>query len=157
MTDQELQMLVEEISSEFFATPFRHQARFNSRLRTTGGRYLLRSHDIELNPRHLEEHGLEELTAIIKHELCHYHLHIAKKGYRHVDRDFQVLLKQVGGSRYCQQVGNGRTVLPYRYELVCLACGMSYKRKRKMNPSKYRCGRCSGKLVLRELKEIAQP
>ncbi|MGG1662802.1 SprT family protein [Brevibacillus sp. NRS-1366] len=157
MTDQELQILVEEISSQFFATPFRHQARFNSRLRTTGGRYLLRSHDIELNPRHLKEHGLEELTAIIKHELCHYHLHLAKRGYRHADRDFQVLLKQVGGSRYCQQVGNGRTSLPYRYELVCRECGMSYKRKRKMNPAKYRCGRCSGKLALREIKEILEP
>ncbi|RNB81482.1 SprT family protein [Brevibacillus nitrificans] len=153
MTDQELQKLVEDISSEFFTVPFRHEARFNSRLRTTGGRYLLRSHDIELNPKHLQEHGREELVAIIKHELCHYHLHLAKRGYRHADRDFQVLLKQVGGSRYCQQVGEGRTRLPYRYELVCKECGMSYKRKRKMNPSRYRCGRCSGKLKLRELKE----
>ncbi|MBY0089166.1 SprT family protein [Brevibacillus sp. M2.1A] len=151
MTDTELQMLVEQISSEFFAKPFRHQARFNSRLRTTGGRYLLRSHDIELNPKHLQEHGVEELIAIIKHELCHYHLHIEKRGYRHADQDFQLLLHQVGGSRYCQQVGNGRTTLPYRYELVCKECGMSYKRKRMMNPSRYRCGRCKGKLLLREL------
>jgi SprT-like protein len=65
MTDQELQKLVEEISNQYFAVPFRHQARFNSRLRTTGGRYLLRSHDIELNPRHLAEHGEEELIATI--------------------------------------------------------------------------------------------
>lgn len=151
MTDTELQMLVEQISSEFFAKPFRHQARFNSRLRTTGGRYLLRSHDIELNPKHLQEHGVEELIAIIKHELCHYHLHIEKRGYRHADRDFQLLLRHVGGSRYSQQVGSGRTTLPYRYELVCKECGMSYKRKRKMNPSRYRCGRCKGKLLLREL------
>lgn len=151
MTDHDLQKMVEEISLRHFAVPFRHQARFNSRLRTTGGRYLLRSHDIELNPRHLMEHGEEELIAIIKHELCHYHLHLAKRGYRHIDRDFQLLLKQVGGSRYCQQVGSGRTTLPYRYELVCQSCGMSYKRKRKMNAARYRCGRCSGRLVLREL------
>lgn len=152
MTDQELQKLVEEISSRFFGVAFRHQARFNGRLRTTGGRYLLRTHDIEINPRHLQEHGEEELVGIIKHELCHYHLHIAKRGYRHADRDFQQLLLQVGGSRYCQQVGKGRTQLPYRYELLCQSCGMSYKRKRKMNPTRYRCGRCSGKLTLRELQ-----
>ncbi|HZG81526.1 MAG TPA: SprT family protein [Brevibacillus sp.] len=151
MTDQELQKLVEEISSRFFGVAFRHQARFNGRLRTTGGRYLLRTHDIEINPRHLQEHGEEELVGIIKHELCHYHLHLAKRGYRHADRDFQQLLQQVGGSRYCQQVGNGRTQLPYRYELLCQSCGMSYKRKRKMNPTRYRCGRCNGKLILREL------
>ncbi len=152
MTDTELQELVEQISTRFFAKPFRHRARFNSRLRTTGGRYLLRSHDIELNPKHLEEHGEGELIAIIKHELCHYHLHLEKKGYRHVDQDFRRLLAQVGGSRYCQQVGSGRAVMPYRYELACHSCGMTYKRKRRMDPSRYRCGRCRGTLQLRELK-----
>jgi len=156
MTDQELQDLVEEISSRFFGVAFRHQARFNTRLRTTGGRYLLRTHDIEINPRHLQEHGQTELEGIIKHELCHYHLHLAKKGYRHADRDFQQLLAKVGGSRYCQQVGGGRTQLPYRYELRCQSCGMNYKRKRKMNPSRYRCGRCSGKLTLHELHPASQ-
>jgi len=148
MTDQELQRLVEEISTRFFGAPFRHQARFNSRLRTTGGRYLLRSHDIELNPRHLEEHGMEELVGIVKHELCHYHLHLAKRGYRHADRDFRELLARVGGSRYCRQVGGGRKELPYRFELVCQDCGARYQRKRKMNPARYRCGRCRGRLKL---------
>ncbi|MED1721233.1 SprT family protein [Brevibacillus parabrevis] len=152
MTDTELQELVEQISTQFFAKPFRHRARFNSRLRTTGGRYLLRSHDIELNPKHLAEHGEGELIAIIKHELCHYHLHLEKKGYRHIDQDFRRLLAQVGGSRYCQQVGSGRAVMPFRYELACHSCGMTYKRKRRMDPSRYRCGRCRGTLQLRELK-----
>jgi SprT-like protein len=156
MTDQELQQLVEAVSLQFFAKPFRHRARFNSRLRTTGGRYLLRTHDIELNPRHLEEHGEAELIAIIKHELCHYHLHLEKRGYKHSDRDFKELLKQVGGSRYCKRVGNGSRVLPYRYELLCVQCGMSYRRKRKMNPARYRCGRCSGKLKLLELTSPVQ-
>jgi SprT-like protein len=154
MTDQELQQLVETISLQFFSKPFRHRARFNSRLRTTGGRYLLRTHDIELNPRHFEEHGEAELIAIIKHELCHYHLHLEKRGYKHSDREFKELLREVGGSRYCRQVTGGRVTLPYRYELVCVQCGMSYKRKRKMNPARYRCGRCGGKL---KLKQMAGP
>jgi SprT-like protein len=157
MTEQDLQRLVETISLQFFAKPFRHRARFNRRLRTTGGRYLLRTHDIELNPRHLEEHGQAELISIIKHELCHYHLHLEKRGYKHSDRDFKELLKQVGGSRYCRQVGPGRASLPFRYELVCRECGMSYKRKRKMNPARYRCGRCRGRLSLRQLDQPEMP
>jgi SprT-like protein len=153
VTDQELQTLVEQVSVQFFAKPFRHRARFNSRLRTTGGRYLLKTHDIELNPRHLEEHGTEELLGIIKHELCHYHLHLEKKGYRHADRDFKELLRRVGGSRYCQSVKAVRKPAPYRYELLCRSCGMRYPRKRKMNPARYVCGRCRGKLQLRQLSQ----
>jgi len=151
MTNQELQALVEEISLRDFGKPFRHQARFNRRLRTTGGRYLLRSHDIEFNPRHLDEHGRDELIGIIKHELCHYHLHMEGRGYKHADADFKQLLRKVGGSRYCQSVGTGRQTLPYKYELRCLACGMSYKRKRKVDVSRFVCGRCRGKLQLRPL------
>ncbi|MGO0058988.1 SprT family protein [Brevibacillus fluminis] len=152
MTDQELQQLTQEISLQFFGVPFRHQARFNSRLRTTGGRYLLRSHDIELNPKHLEEHGVEELLGILKHELCHYHLHLQKKGYKHADPEFKALLQRVGGSRYCQHVGAKPGARPFLYELKCKDCGMSYKRKRKMDPARYVCGRCKGKLALLKLK-----
>ena len=50
MTNQELQQLVEQISIEQFGQPFEHKTRFNKRLRTTGGRYLLATHDIEINP-----------------------------------------------------------------------------------------------------------
>ncbi|NGQ96058.1 SprT family protein [Brevibacillus sp. SYP-B805] len=153
MTDQELQALVEAVSQASFGKPFRHQARFNARLRTTGGRYLLQSHDIELNPRHLQEHGEEELLGIIKHELCHYHLHLEKKGYRHADRDFKELLRRVGGSRYCQSVRTAGKPRPYKYELLCTSCGMRYLRKRKVNPSRYVCGRCRGRLRLRPLTQ----
>ncbi len=151
MTDDELQRLVETISAQYFHRPFQHRARFNRRLRTTGGRYLLRTHDIEINPLHFQEHGMDELIGIIKHELCHYHLHLQGKGYKHADAEFKALLKQSGGTRYCQRVGNGRKPLPFQYELVCGDCGMSYKRKRRMDPSRYVCGRCRGKLTLNRL------
>lgn len=153
MTEQELQHMVESISEQYFAKPFIHRARFNPRLRTTGGRYLLRSHDLEFNPKHYLEHGENELIGIIKHELCHYHLHREGRGYKHQDNDFKTLLKQVGGTRYCQQVSTTRTkqAMPYRYQLVCNDCGLSYKRKRKMNPAKYVCGKCRGKLRLEVL------
>lgn len=57
MNDQALQGLVEKISSEDFGRKFKHRAFFNGRLRTTGGRYRLKDHDIEINPKMLTEHG----------------------------------------------------------------------------------------------------
>lgn len=101
MDNIELQKLTEDISKTYFKKPFRHQALFNDRLKTTGGRYLLTSHNIELNRKYLIEHGREELIGIIKHELCHYHLHLEGKGYKHRDRDFRMLLQQVNAPRFC--------------------------------------------------------
>lgn len=83
MTDHDLQVLVEQLSQRYFLKPFNHQAVFNKRLRTTGGRYILQNHDIEINPKMMTEHDQETLEGVIKHELCHYHLHLAGAGYRH--------------------------------------------------------------------------
>ncbi len=146
MTEQELQRLVEDISLVYFKRPFLHEARFNQRLRTTGGRYLLGSHDIEINPRQYTEFGYEELVGIIKHELCHYHLHLQRKGYKHKDPDFKRLLQQVGGLKHCQSLpgtGNKRSVI-HLYQ--CSKCGQNYRRKRRFNVSRYVCGVCEGKL-----------
>ena len=88
MNQEQLQKLVEDISVTTFKKRFVHSAYFNSRLRTTGGRYLLQSHNIEINKKYYDEQGVEELVGIIKHELCHYHLHLEKKGYQHKDPDF---------------------------------------------------------------------
>lgn len=102
MSNEELQQWIERISLSSFGVPFRHKASFNGRLTTTGGRYFTKSHNIEINPQQLAIHGHEETEKIIKHELCHYHLHLAKRGYMHRDADFKSLLAKVGGSRYCQ-------------------------------------------------------
>ncbi|MBJ6361315.1 SprT family protein [Paenibacillus sp. GCM10012307] len=151
MNDENLQQWVEKISLESFGLPFRHKASFNSRLRTTGGRYFTKSHHIEINPHQLTSYGVEETEKIIKHELCHYHLHLLGRGYQHSDEDFKLLLAKVGGSRYCQSLPGTemkRKTMPYRYMLVCKACGQTYLRKRKTDPRKYACGRCRGKLLL---------
>lgn len=153
MNDDELQALTERLSLDFFEKPFRHRACFNGRLRTTGGRYMLQSHNIELNVKHYNQFGPDELVRIIKHELCHYHLHLEGKGYRHRDRDFKRLLEQVGGSRHCRAVGRKRRPEPYRYCLTCTACQQRYYRKRKMNVNRYVCGRCQGKLTLSVLEQ----
>lgn len=150
MTNNELTKLIKEISAKIFGKPFLHDGVFNARLRTTGGRYLLRSHNIEINPQSYEIFGFAELEGIIKHELCHYHLHIEGKGYKHRDADFRELLQQTGAPRFCstiQRAPAARSSKRYVYE--CISCNTNYIRKIRMNVERYRCGRCSGKLSLK--------
>lgn len=149
----QLQQWVEKISQSEFGKPFLHQAYFNPRLRSTGGRYLLRTHHLEFNPSQLEVHGVEEFVRIIRHELCHYHLHLEGKGYRHRDKDFIELLQKVGGTRYCKALPTKRSVRPIRYLLVCDDCKMEYPRKKRMDPARYRCGICHGRLRLVSLRD----
>ena len=151
MNNETLQAWVEKVSLRYFGLPFRHQATFNGRLTSTGGRYFTKTHNIEISPYQLETFGTEETEKIIKHELCHYHLHILKRGYRHRDADFKQLLAKVGGTRFCQSLPGRlekRQAAPYKYKLVCRACGTEYLRKRKVDPHKYACGKCRGKLLL---------
>jgi len=145
MNNKKLQELVENISLEFFDKQFTHQAIFNNRLRTTAGRYLVRSHNLEFSYEYYATFRLEELIGVIKHELCHYHLHLSNKGYSHRDPEFKSLLAKVGGSRYAKATHKKPT--PYRYKLVCKKCSFVYYRKRKVNISKYVCGKCGGKLT----------
>lgn len=155
MDDQQLQKLVEKISRDVFHKPFKHQAVFNPRLKTTGGRYLLQNHHIEMNKKYLEEFGIEELIGIIKHELCHYHLHLEGKGYQHRDRDFRELLKKVGAPRFCSSLPadkvkrKPRKVLTY----ICRNCELVFTRKRRIDTERYVCGRCRGKLILHSIDD----
>ncbi|ORO18815.1 SprT family protein, partial [Staphylococcus aureus] len=71
MNNDKLQRMVENLSEEKFGRTFQHRAYFNKRLRTTGGRYLLKSHDIEINPKQYEHYGEDAVVKIILHELCH--------------------------------------------------------------------------------------
>ncbi len=151
MSDSALQRWVEEVSERDFGKPFRHTARFNHRLRTTGGRYFPGDHRIEINPAYLEA-GEETVLGIIRHELCHYHLHLDGKDFRHRSSEFRKLLARVGGLRYAPPLPGMRKSLPVRYALICLHCGQIHYRKRKMDPRRYRCGACGGPLALRELK-----
>lgn len=146
MTDEQLQRLVEEISMRDFQKPFLHKAYFNHRLKTTGGRYLLQSHNIEINPKQYEEYGIDTLIGIIKHELCHYHLHLENKGYKHRDSDFKELLNKVGGLRYCKIPKGMRRQESIKYRYRCSRCEQIYLRKRKIDVNKYVCGKCHGLL-----------
>ena len=142
MNEHELQQLTEEISRTSFHREFTHQIGYNKRLRSSGGRYLLKTGNIEINPLVEQKLGLEALVGVIKHELCHYHLHQTGGGYRHRDADFKRLLHQVGGSRFVERMKEPNFI----YE--CVDCHHRYPRMRKMNTHRYVCGKCRGKLIL---------
>ncbi len=142
MNEHELQQLTQEISRNSFHREFTHKITYNRRLRSSGGRYLLKSGNIEINPLVEQELGLKALIGVIKHELCHYHLHQTGGGYRHRDADFKCLLHQVGGSRFVERMKEPNFI----YE--CTACHHRYPRMRKMNTNRYVCGKCRGKLIL---------
>ena len=142
MNEHELQQLTMEISRTSFHREFTHKITYNRRLRSSGGRYLLKTGNIEINPLVEQELGLEALIGVIKHELCHYHLHQTGGGYRHRDADFKRLLHQVGGSRFIERMKEPN----FLYE--CTACHHRYPRMRKMNTNRYVCGKCRGKLIL---------
>ncbi|SJZ83608.1 SprT-like protein [Pilibacter termitis] len=142
MTEEELQSFVEKISFESFQRPFFHKAKWNNRLKTTGGRYDLKTHDLDFNPKVLEVHGEEIFSKIIKHELCHYHLHLQGQGFQHKDSTFKQLLKQVGGLRFTPPIEEKK-----RLTYQCKKCGQLFFRQRKMNTKKYACGKCGGGIV----------
>ena len=109
---------------------------------------MLRSHNIEVNRRYYEKFGLDELIGIIKHELCHYHLHIEGKGYKHRDADFRNLMKEVGAPRFCSTLNEPEKKKAGKvYVFQCTQCSLEYIRKRNMNVAKYVCGKCRGRLV----------
>ncbi|PAV30724.1 SprT family protein [Virgibacillus profundi] len=145
LIEEELYKLVNELSLDFFNKPFKHDVNFNHRLRTTGGRYIPVKRRIELNPKYVNEMDWNEFIGIIKHELCHYHLHIEGKGYKHGDKDFRELLRKTGSPRYCRPLPS--QVSDYKHIYVCKKCDQEYKRKRRVHLKKYRCGKCGGKLA----------
>lgn len=141
MSDNELQKLVEKISMVWFHKPFLHQAYFNRRLKTTGGRYHLQDHNIDINPKMAADSDI--LTGIIKHELVHYHLHQLGYSGKHQTVRFKQLLKQVGGSRYAPRLTDN-----YKYLYRCSQCEQPFYRQRKINLKRFVCSKCHGKLEL---------
>jgi len=151
MSDLELNELVKKVSQEYFGKPFVHQAYFNNRLKTTGGRFHLRDRNIDINPKIYRQFGYETLVGVIKHELCQYHLYNDGLPAQHRDHSFKVLLKQVDGLRYSPIQ---RTVRSKNYHLYqCSHCQTIYRRVRRIDTKRYVCGKCHGKLVyLRDIK-----
>lgn len=148
MNQDTLQKLVEKLSLEKFNRRFSHTASFNRRLRTTGGRYHLKSHDLDFNPEVLKVHGQDIFEGIILHELCHYHLHLEKKGYRHKDKAFKELLREVGGLRYTPPLQHQVEKPQWQYR--CTGCLLTIQRQRRFNVNKFLCAKCRSRFKLIE-------
>lgn len=137
---------VRQVSLEDFGKSFKHQAQWNTRLRSTGGRFFPKDGNLDFNPKVYQELGLEVFRKIVRHELCHYHLYYEGKGYKHKDIDFKELLKEVDGLRFVPPLSSvsQKPALVYK----CHNCGQVYQRKRRIDTKRYRCGLCHGKLIL---------
>ncbi|KHD46060.1 hypothetical protein NC01_02020 [Streptococcus uberis] len=110
-------------------------------MRTTGGRFFPNDGHLDFNPKLYEEFGLDIFRKIVRHELCHYHLYLAQKGYKHGDADFKALLLQVDGLRYAPSSQNIKRIHYY-----CKSCGYHFTRRRQINTRNYVCGICQGKI-----------
>lgn len=142
MTNEELLALTRQLSLQQFGRPFNHQVFFNRRLRTTGGRYHLSDHHIDINPK-MAAAGPAVLRGVILHELCHYHLHLTGQDYHHRSLAFKRLLKKVGGSRYSPAVQPQRGWL-----YCCQGCGVRLLRQRRFNTWRFHCAHCGGRFQL---------
>ena len=137
---------VKQVSLEDFGKTFKHQAQWNTRLRSTGGRFFPKDGHLDFNPKVYQELGLEVFRKIVRHELCHYHLYFEGKGYQHKDLAFKQLLKEVDGLRFVPPLSSANQKLNSVY--ACQSCQQIYQRKRKIDTNRYRCGLCRGKLLL---------
>ena len=137
---------VKQVSLEDFGRPFIHQAQWNSRLRSTGGRFFPKDGHLDFNPKVYQELGLDVFRKIVRHELCHYHLYFEGKGYKHKDSAFKELLKEVGGLRFVPPLSSASQKPGLFY--ACQSCRQTYQRKRNINTKRYRCGLCRGNLTL---------
>lgn len=140
-----MQKLIEKISISEFKREFKHQATFNNRLKTTGGRYHIKNHNIDINPKFI--HHPQILIGIIKHELCHYHLHLAGQSGRHSTKEFKQLLNKVGGLRYVPSIDSPK----YKYIYECVKCHQKYYRQRKINLKLRCCGKCRGNIIFKNI------
>ena len=137
---------VKQVSIEDFGKHFKHQAQWNTRLRSTGGRFFPKDGHLDFNPKVYQELGLEVFRKIVRHELCHYHLYFEGKGYQHKDLAFNQLLKEVDGLRFVPPLSSANQKPNLVY--TCQTCQQIYQRKRKIDTKRYRCGLCRGKLLL---------
>lgn len=152
MTNQELQALTQQWSLQSFGRPFIHHIVFNSRLKTTGGRYHLSDHHIDINPLMYTEFNLTNLKRVVLHELCHYHLHLTGQDYHHRSLAFRRLLQQVGGLRYAPVTSKARRPVR-RWCYQCQGCGIIIRRVRRFNTARYVCRKCGQQFKLINLKK----
>ncbi len=113
---------VKTVSIEDFGWKFKHQALWNKRLRTTGGRFFPRMAMI-LIPNSMRNMALKPFENC-PYELCHYHLIFQGKGYS-ILIEISSLLAKVDGLRYApkMQKRSGGELL----HSIGVSCGHTYR------------------------------
>lgn len=143
LCESELLALTTRLSLTWWQRPFTGTVCWNSRLRTSAGRFSHRTQTIELNLRHASHFGHGSLEETIKHELIHYHFPGAGHG-----PIFRQEAARIGCARFCQPIP--RPVRVHTYQ--CQQCGATFQRRRSFNTRKFRCARCQGMLKLLETR-----
>ena len=141
-TNDDLMRITQGLSQSLFGRTFKGEVCWNSRLRTSAGRYSRRHSRIDINPKYIEHYGEDSLTDTLKHELIHYHFPSAGHG-----PTFAREAQRIQCSRFCRPLP-GRKV---RYLYQCQGCGLKFPRQRRIDVKKYRCGICKSILSLCEL------
>ncbi len=125
------------------------QLKWNSRLRSSAGRFYPVRRAVFLNPFGadrrptidvasylLEEEGSEALIRdTVAHEMIHYWLWVRRRPYGHTD-EFWQKMTSMGVSRY-NPVPRLR---PYKYLYQCLSCQGFFPARRKLGP--LACAKC---------------
>lgn len=141
--ESELLSLTMQLSLAWWQRPFTGTVCWNSRLRTSAGRFSRQTQTIELNPRHSTHFGQAALEETIKHELIHYHFQGAGHG-----PIFRQEATRVGCARFCQPIPHPVRMHTYQ----CQGCGATFQRKRRFNTCRFRCARCQGIIRLVETR-----
>lgn len=149
-SDAELKALVQRLSLSQFNAEFKHEAKYNPHLRTTGGRVVfprIRRHVLEdriymeINPKLVDD----DLNGVILHELAHYHLYFKKGLHRENDPEFRQTLKDLNAPLHSPLHRKQKSF--YVYQCVAPA-HHQYSRNRKIDIKKMRCGFDKAKLEL---------
>lgn len=133
--------------------------KINGRLTSAFGRcrnfhspYALYEHEIEIAKRVVDKSPFEAIKDTMVHEV----LHACEGSIGHGEtwKKYASIVNAKYGYKIERCSTNEEMGLKddrnYKYSFICKSCGYEYKRKKKVDPSRYRCGVCKGELYLRE-------
>ncbi len=118
--------------------------RFNSRLRSSAGRFIPGSRKYFLQyPAMIEVASyllqapdpVKIIADVVGHEMIHYWLWVRRKPFGH-NPEFWAKMRQMGVSRY----NPAPRRRPYRYVYRCQGCGKEFYARRKLNA--LACAKC---------------
>lgn len=143
------------LSENFDDVPLVVPIKLNGRLKKVLGRFVIDRYYggseprvIELSKDLIRYYDKETIISVLKHECIHYALFILGQPFDDSDRIFIDTCKKLGASLTKQIHFKGQI------HIYTCDCGSEFKRLRKLNEEKYRCGECKSKLSFVETSMI---